>query len=823
MKNVNQASTSTKENIMKIHNCMTLLLAGASTIILAAPAFAQSAPAAETAASDGDIIVTAQRRDESLSKTPVAVAVLSSDTLAKAQIVSEQDLRSATPGLSVRSGFGSNNSNYALRGQSQDANSYTPPGVLPYINEVQVSGAGGSSAFYDLQSVQVLKGPQGTLFGRSATGGAILFTTAKPSDEFGGYVSALGGSLGAFKVEGAVTGAIVKDVASARIAGTYQKRQGYQFNLFTNSRVGDYERYGFRGSLALKLGAGITNDTVVDYLKNTGEGSVSVLSGLLPFAGGATAPFVPIEFLYAGVLTPTARATGIGTAQAFLAPAGATVQALAPAFYDAYFANPRHPKGGIRQVLADQQARGPYIVDSDAANSIDSNSIIITNTTSIEVGESAKIKNIFGYSYGKLALQLEADGTPYQISESDALGGKRTRATFTTGISDELQLVGTTFGDKLSYVVGLYFSDEKFEQLQGSTFFDLLLGPASQVNHFLLQNTTYAGYAQGTYKLNDSGLAATIGVRYTSEKVRKFTYADDTVAVRDLVCTAAFAATFDCNASKTFNRLSWQFGLQDQVSPNLLVYAVTRRAFKSGGYNGSLAPKRGGADVAGQEYKAERVTDVEIGLKLKGDIGGMPARLNIAGYHVWIKDRQTGGYGIVAGNPAALTTNVPNGKTYGAEIDLQFKPADWLSLGGSFNYTKASFSPDPVFVNGQSQIFDQSPDTPETSGTVYADVTAPLSGNVSGLLHGDVYFQSKTFNSPRSANNFGTVIDGYAITNFRVGLEDKTVGWSLTANLKNAFNRVYYTGGIPTGEIYQINVLTPAEPRTFTVEARFKF
>jgi iron complex outermembrane recepter protein len=805
------------------------LLASASSILIAVPAFAQNAPAAEAAAPDGDIIVTAQRRDESLSKTPVAVSVLSADTLVKANIVTEQDLRSATPGLSVRSGFGSNNSNYALRGQSQDANSNTPPGVLPYINEVQVSGAGGSSAFYDLQSVQVLKGPQGTLFGRSATGGAILFTTAKPSDEFGGYVSALGGSLGALKAEGAVTGAIIKDVASARIAGTYQRRHGYQFNLFTNSRVGDFERYGFRGSLSLKLGGGITNDTVVDYLKNTGEGSVSVLSGLLPLGPAGQAPFVPIELLYAGVTSPTnpgptalgldPTTTGIAIAQAFLAPAGAAVQALAPAFYTAYFANPRHPSGGIRQFLADQQARGPYIVNSDAANSINSNSIIVTNTTAIEVGASAKIKNIFGYSHGKLALQLEADGTPYQISESDALGGTRTRATTTTGISDELQLVGTTLGDSLSYVAGLYFSDEKYNQLQGSTFFDLLLGPASQVNHFLLKNTTYAAYAQGTYKLNDSGLAATIGVRYTSEKVRKVTFSDD---IQAGTCVAQ-PLIYDCDASKTFKRLSWQFGLQDQVNSNLLIYAVTRRAYKSGGYNGSLAPLIGGADVAGHEYLAEKVTDVEFGVKLNGDIGGVPARLNISGYHIWVRNSQRGAYGIVSGAPASLTTNVPRGKTYGAEIDLQVRPADWLSLGGSFNYTKATFAPDPVFVNGQSQIFDQAPDTPKTSGTLYADVTVPLSGNISGLLHGDVYAQSKTFNSPRSANNFGTVIGGYAIANFRVGVEDKEVGWSLTANVKNAFKKVYYSGGIPTGEIYQINVLTPAEPRTFTVEARFKF
>jgi iron complex outermembrane recepter protein len=791
------------------------LLAGASTILFAAPAFAQNSPAAEAAASDGDIIVTAQRKDESLSKTPVAVAVLSADTLAKANIVSEQDLRTATPGLSVRLGFGSNDLNFALRGQSQDANSSAPPGVLPYINEVQVSGSGGASSFYDLQSIQVLKGPQGTLFGRSATGGAVLFTTAKPSDEFGGYVSGLAGNLGAIKVEGAVTGAIVKDVANARIAAFYQKKNGFQTNLFTNSRVGDYERYGARGSLSLTLGSGITNDLVVDYSKTIGENNVSVLSGLLPLNPvPGQSPFVPIELVYAGTANATATATGQATVGAFIG--GQT--AGSDARYLAYFAaGTKHPASGIRGVLAAQQARGPYIVDSNAGNSINAENIIVTNTTSFDVGENAKIKNIFGYSSVKLNLQIEADGTPYIISET-----QNGRFDTLKTVSNELQLVGTALGDKLSYVTGLYFSSSNFGHDQTARFFDILSFPgaaATQINHFNIKNTTYAGYAQGTYQLNDSGLAVTLGLRYTSEKVRKILAANDGQAGNCITTPAVFS----CDQSTTFNRLSWQFGLQDQINSNVLFYAVTRRAYKSGGYNGSVQPKIGFANVGGDAFLAETLTDVELGMKINGDVGGMPLRLNLAGYYNWIKNSQRAAYGIVNNSPAALTVNVPKGTTYGIEADLQIRPAQWLAVGGTFNYTKATFGADNVFVNGGNQIFDQVPDTPEASGTLFADVTVPLSGSITGILHGDVYAQSKTFNSPRSANNLGTVIDGYAITNFRVGLEDKEVGWSLTANLKNAFNRVYYSGGIPTGEIYQINVLTPAEPRTFTVEARFKF
>jgi outer membrane receptor protein involved in Fe transport len=124
-----------------------------------------------------EIVVTAQRREQSLEKTPIAVSVVGADALAQQQIVTEQDLVAAVPGLTVRAGLSSNQLNYAIRGQSLDLFSFNRPGVLPYFNEVQVSSNATSSAFYDLQSIQVLKGPQGTLFGRSATGGAVLPTT----------------------------------------------------------------------------------------------------------------------------------------------------------------------------------------------------------------------------------------------------------------------------------------------------------------------------------------------------------------------------------------------------------------------------------------------------------------------------------------------------------------------------------------------------------------------------------------------------------------------------------------------------------------------
>ena len=237
------------------------LLVAASSVILAPAAFAQTAPAAAAVPAQrrrterlGEVIVTAQRRDQSLARTPVSVAVISADTIAKSQIVSENDLREAAPGLQVRSGGTSNQINYAIRGESQDPFSNVRPGVLPYINEVQIDGEGGASEFYDLQSVQVLKGPQGTLFGRSATGGAVLFTTQKPTDQFGGYLSALGGDYHAQKVEGALNMPIASDQVLLRVAGFERSRDGFQENLFDNKTIGEQRQFGGRVSLTVKLG-----------------------------------------------------------------------------------------------------------------------------------------------------------------------------------------------------------------------------------------------------------------------------------------------------------------------------------------------------------------------------------------------------------------------------------------------------------------------------------------------------------------------------------------------------------------------------------------
>lgn len=815
-------------------SCTKFLIPGllASTVLL--PALAQAAPAPATPAPTGasasdaagepgvnaDIIVTAQRRDESLSKTPVSVAVISAGQLAKAQIVTEQDLRIVTPGLTIRTGIDSNQENYSLRGQSQDPFSNTQPGVLPYINEVQIGGEGGSSAFYDLQSVQVLKGPQGTLFGRSATGGAVLFTTAKPTDTFGGYLSGSYGNYNAQKVEGAINVPLIGDKLMARVAGIYDKRDGMQYNLFNNQHVGGHKRWGGRFSLTANIDK-VHNELVVDYLKSDSQSTVSVISGLTPFTGVGS-PYIPAELLYSGTSTPVATMTGICTLQAAVGFPGCGTAGVNPAvagFYNNYFADPKHPTEGMRAFLNEQSARGPYVVDTNGPNTYKGRDIIVTNSTTIDLGNETKIKNIFGYTHLKQHTASDADGTPYALAASD-FGVNGGDDSTTRQVSEELQLVGKTMSDHLDYVVGGYFANDRTANPTREYYFDIFFGGQHSVNDFTTTSRTFAGYGQATYHFGASGLAATAGLRYTSEKVSIQTLPDDT---NRIALGNPAPAGYSYDQSQQNNKLSWTFGLQDQVNSDLMFYAASRRAYKSGGYNGVLAPKIGNASNAGNAYDAERVTDVEVGSKYKGRVGDVAVRAAIALFYMWNKDAQRVAYTLVAGNPATLTVNVPKGHVDGIESDFTVQPSRWFSFGFSANYLNAQFASDPVLVNGLTQVFNRVPDAPKFTGTVYADVTVPVRDNVAVSLHGDVYGQTKTYDSERYEDGPGTTLPGYSLVNFRLGLQDDKAGWSLTANLKNAFDKVFFVGGLPVGEIYQVNTLAPGDRRTVTVEARFKF
>lgn len=747
----------------------------------------QSRPASTPAdASQGDIIVTAQRRSESLQRTPVAVSVLSGDTISRQAITSERDLQISAPGLTVKAQQNDNQLNYSLRGQTVDTYTSSLPSVLPYVNEVQVGGL-GQSAFYDLQSIQVVKGPQGTLFGRNATGGAVLFTTAKPTEETSGYGVARYGSFNNVQLEGAVSGAVVPEVLQARVAGFFERRDGYQTNLFYDTKLGNRKRFGVRGSITLKPGSGITNDLVVDYLHDRGTNITPVIYNAVPVSANVPGnPFVPNNVFFPG----------------------------------------------LAQAAIDQRARGPFVANVDSLNGHALDKLIVSNISSIELGSDTTLKNVFGYVNIAADDAGDIDGTQFGIdgrgtAETGAFGGYVRIHQF----SEELQLLGKTLDDRLEYAVGVYAASI-VDHSRNVSFIEAGLGVPPQTNAGTTTSRSIAGYTQATYDTGLAGFKLTGGLRYTSEQVTFRRDADDLYTVQTNPTFAPFYADgrFIAPQRDTFNKVSWTVGLQNQVTSDLLLYVNSRRSFRSGGFNFHAPPTPGFADQSGGEFRPEIATDLELGAKLRGNAGGAPFSLNLAVYNMWVENVQRAFYGAIYGGLAGITVNVPKSEVTGFELDGTIRPTSWLAVGGNLNYTNARFTSNQVPVlgtNGGTAIaeFSTYPDTPRWSGLAFADITAPVSQRYDAVLHGDVYAQtSNYFSSTGKTLNPGTLIPGYSVTNFRIGLQDNSgKGWSLSGIVKNAFKRTYYSGGIGFASLFALNVVVPGEPRTFLAEVRYRF
>ena len=252
-------------------------------------ALAQSSNAAPQEGATSDIVVTARRTAENIQETPVSVVAFGADSLRQANIRDTQDLLVKTPGVFLAGSGGRENTNFSIRGQSKALAGNSAPGVISYFAEVPSPTVGSSIPTYDLSSVQVLKGPQGTLFGRNTTGGAILYYPAAPDYKLGGYAKASYGNYDARLLEAAVNIPLTSDTLAIRIAGQIQKRDGWTKNIGIGGDPDDLNSRAIRGSILFEPSAAFRNTLIVDYYHNDAVGGASVLTDVLPGPNGLTA------------------------------------------------------------------------------------------------------------------------------------------------------------------------------------------------------------------------------------------------------------------------------------------------------------------------------------------------------------------------------------------------------------------------------------------------------------------------------------------------------------------------------------------------------
>jgi iron complex outermembrane recepter protein len=773
------------------------LAAGSLAILLASnSAIAQTAPAGAAAETQLDeVVVTARRRSEALQDVPVSVAVLNASALETEGVHTEADLELTIPGLVILSGNNNNELNYVMRGESVDAYSGSPPGVQPYIDEVPFP-VQSSTAFYDLNNVQAVKGPQGTLFGRNSTGGAVLFETQSPTNEFGGYASVQYGNLDRLITEAAVNLPLVSDRLLIRLAGTVTSGGAYVRNLYDGSMLGDKEERSGRITIEARPIDNLTNLTTIQLGHTTGTDAPNT----------------------AYYTVPCGQPSGFNSCTYSPANQPFFSNLLSGKLFPGYPSGYVYP-GGFATLEAFQRSQGTYVIDQNAGFRHDLENDFIINKTTFDLAKDLSIKNIFGYSFAKNQIGYDTDYSPYPIvqmySPSALVEGlaEPTETSTTTTYSDELQLTGEAFESRLNYLVGVFFIDST-----EAYFSPLWLGDinASVAYQATTDDKSYAGFTQETYKLTDQ-LNLTVGGRYTVERVNMVQGEESIFGVGN-------------PQHDTEDKPSWTVSLDYHFNNDFMVYATTRGSWRRGGFNPfnppTATPTTAAQSPGGNFFLPETIRDVEGGFKLNTHVVGMPLQANVAVYNSWITDIQKTAYTVIAGTVSSATINVPKSRIWGIETDANIRPVDWLRLGGAASYTDARFTDAQSSLFGSTVTYGPFGDTPRFSGSIYAETKTNLPQDAGSLnYHVDLYGQSSFYFSNLGGTVLpGTQLPGYRLLNMRLDWAD-IYGKGLKASLfvKNLTNKLYYTGGSAGAQDFSVESATFGLPRTYGVYLRKDF
>lgn len=625
------------------------LLAGGS--LLPAAAFAKvevTSPATDAAAQPddgglGDIIVTARRREESLQSVPIAVTAFTSETIAQKGITDRTSLADNTPSLfTISGGYPREFAFFALRGQGPAFGS--TPGVVNYFAEVP-NGAnidGRVGTYYDLANVQVLAGPQGTLFGKNATGGNILFEPTKPGNQFGGYIKAEYGNYNDRRAEGAINLPVVTDKVLLRIAGSIGRRDGYTKDvgpLFAGKDYDNLHYESFRVGLTLRPTEKLELYTVGRYYRSDNNGGGTVLGAYNPAAGfDGTAfglGFIPTAAIFPGLLT----------------------------------------------AVAEQQARGPRQVAYDIDQFSQTRYWQILNQATLELSDTLKLRNIVSYSQFRSRYAYDYDATAFPVAGQSS---RKIDVLAPNTFTEELQLQGSTLDNAVQFAVGGYLDRQTTRNpagIEAYTFFPLgALVPAIS-GLFDSRNHSEAVFGQATVDLGKlstglSGLSVTGGLRYTWEN----SFSSQIIGTPTPV-----------SGSVDSHYPSYTVTLDYDVAKGVHTYITARDAYKSGGVNG---PVPQGSEF--RTFPPEKLSDIEIGLKSQFAIGDVEVRANIAAYRGIYQNIQRTTAEAVQTPSGALLLNVTRsaaqGKIQGIEFNGALVPVRGLTLTGSYSYIDAKYT-----------------------------------------------------------------------------------------------------------------------------------
>ncbi len=611
-----------------------------------------------------EIVVTARRRAESLQDTPVAITALSAETLAARQIQQTQDLERVTPSLQFKpAGQLSGNSASAvvfIRGVGQvDPTAAVDPGVGIYLDEVYLGRAvGGAIDFGDIDGVEVLRGPQGTLFGRNTIGGAILVRTKQP--ELGVWGGRARVRVGEYNLrEGfAALNIPLASTLAARVSGGYRKRDGYVIRAVDGLDLGNEDGYSFNGALKWQPSSDFDLYLRGDYSKRNEHGAPFVFAGI-----NEQAPVAAIASVGAGC-------------------PGATIPYAPLTAGDPRFGAPNVPMVADPRCANDLQAKGPFVNGGTAPVLSNSEVWGFGATANIRLSHVAAVKLISAYRNTSSRGIRDGDNTPLTLITTD-VGAESGQ------FSQEVQLQ-LDWG-KVSAILGGYYFNEVTDE-RATVFLAyppsppvirsiLAGGPGSrdlQVSR--LKTDSLAGFGEISVKPAE-GLELTGGLRYTTDRKTflgtVFNLFPSTQPDPDPLPTKAVPEggplfLYHRPFAKSFSALTGSASVQYRWSNAISTYASYARSFKSGGFNTRYnAAPAGNVPVP---FDEEDVTSYEVGIKT--NIGRL--RFNLAAFQADYDNIQL----IFRQGVVPLLFNAGQARIRGVEAEANLRTAFGLSIDG---------------------------------------------------------------------------------------------------------------------------------------------
>lgn len=729
-----------------------------------------------------EITVTAQKREENLQDVSVSVTAFSSDTLNDIGLSSSNELGQYIPGVEIAASSGNQQAKTFIRGSGAvdfSANTETTVGV--YLDEVYLQNTFmHTMQTFDLERIEVLRGPQGTLYGRNATGGAINYITAKPTQDLSGYAKAGYGSFDAVKIEGAVSGGLT-DTLAGRAAFTSNKDKGWMKG-----------RTNIPGTVGGDLNA-------TDY-----------------YSGRVTLQWDPADNL-------TLVWSAYGAKDKSDSFSYQHVGAVDPVTFGRCDGSSRSDCVNFGQFIADGTQVNPPYQDPDGVEEngdTTEGDFNLTDTVDNESWgtmlridrefESFTLTSITAYNDYSREYWADDDGSPYTLNHNFY-------SHETDGWSQELRFASNTDGP-LEWLVGFYYAEDELDAFNIYEFNVFSVFTTDQTFH--QERESAAVFGNIGYQLNEE-LKLTLGLRFTEDKT-SMEHQSNTFdpawpqgfggGLNDTFSNAFDPGTKD---SETWENFSWKLGIDYTPNENWLLYATIGTGYKSGGINVGF-----GDPAEFNIFNEENMLAYEVGFK--STLWDGRARFNMSAYYYDYEDLQVFDQVSGAFSPIFVVSNAPESDYYGFEGEFILSPVEGLQIMLGVSHLKNEFGTFVRQTTGQDLTGESNVYSPEWKflGTARYEWDVPTLGDGRMAVAVNWSWTDELFHELENSDDFRAKqhwLLGGRVSWYSQNEKLEVALWG--KNLSDTEYRVNSFNYVSSGWVTSV----PNPPRTYGIEAIYHF